>query len=64
MLRNLPTELSETEITGVKEAIGNLTENGATDPVVKATVVLSESGFAAIQDAVAYGEIKETLAGM
>jgi hypoxia up-regulated 1 len=44
----------------VSEAIGNLTERGAVDPVVKVTVQLSESGFAGIQDAIAYGEIKDT----
>lgn len=59
-LSGIPTDLLETDILGVKEAIANLTERGAIDPVVKATVVLSESGFAAIQDAVAYGEIKDS----
>ncbi|KAH8112056.1 actin-like ATPase domain-containing protein [Phellopilus nigrolimitatus] len=54
-----PTELLQAEISGVKEALAELVEAGAVDPVVKATVVLSESGFAGIQDAVAYGEIKK-----
>ncbi|TDL26892.1 actin-like ATPase domain-containing protein [Rickenella mellea] len=55
-----PTDLLEAQISGVKEAIGNLTERGAIDPVVKATAVMSESGFATIQDAIAFGEIKDT----
>ncbi|EEB88608.1 hypothetical protein MPER_13477, partial [Moniliophthora perniciosa FA553] len=32
---------------------------GAVDPVVKATVKLSESGFVSVTDAVAYGDIKD-----
>ncbi|KAG7087443.1 hypothetical protein E1B28_013409 [Marasmius oreades] len=59
-----PTHLLETEITGVAEALANLTERGAVDPVVKATVKLSESGFVSVTEAVAVGGIKEeTLAG-
>jgi hypothetical protein len=54
-----PTDLLEAHIKGVAEALKNLTEAGASDPVVKATVSLSESGFASIQDAVAFGEIKD-----
>lgn len=54
----------EAEIMGVEEAIGNLTERGAIDPVVKATLTLSESGFVSITDAIAFGEIKdESIAG-
>lgn len=49
----------EAEISGVAEAIGNLTERGAVDPVIKATVTLSESGFVSVSDAVAFGEIKD-----
>jgi hypoxia up-regulated 1 len=42
-----------------------LTELGAVDPVVKATVTLSESGFVSVSDAIAYGEIKDdSLSGM
>ncbi|KAL5498189.1 LHS1 [Sanghuangporus vaninii] len=55
----ISTDLLEAEISGVKEAFEELSEAGAVDPVVKATLVLSESGFAGIQDAVAYGEIKK-----
>ena len=36
-----------------------MTEAGATDPVVKATVMLSESGFASVRDAVLTGEFKD-----
>ncbi|KAJ7585017.1 Hsp70 protein-domain-containing protein [Mycena floridula] len=59
-----PTRISETELSGVAEAIANLTERGAIDPVVKATLTLSESGFVSVSDAVVYGEIKdESLTG-
>ncbi|PBK68326.1 actin-like ATPase domain-containing protein, partial [Armillaria solidipes] len=54
-----PTRILEVELSGVAEAIGNLTECGATDPVVKATLMLSESGFVSVTDAVAFGEIKD-----
>lgn len=63
-LSGIPTDLVEAEISGVKEAFAELEEAGAVDPVVKATLAVSESGFAGIQDAVAYGEIKESLTGM
>ncbi|KIM41799.1 hypothetical protein M413DRAFT_18744 [Hebeloma cylindrosporum] len=59
-----PTRMLEVEIGGVAEAFANLTERGAVDPVVKATLTLSDSGFVAVKDAVAYGEIKdESLTG-
>ena len=54
----------EARISGASEAIKNLTDSGATDPVVKATVMLSESGFASVRDAVVTGEFKdESLTG-
>ncbi len=59
MRRGFPTRILEVEVSGVAEAIGNLTERGATDPVVKATLMLSESGFVSVTDAVAFGEIKD-----
>ncbi|KAF9034459.1 HSP70-domain-containing protein [Hymenopellis radicata] len=59
-----PTRILEVELEGVTEAIGNLTERGAIDPVVKATLMLSESGFVSVTEAVAFGEIKdESIAG-
>ncbi|KAI0369349.1 actin-like ATPase domain-containing protein [Pilatotrama ljubarskyi] len=59
-----PTEFLEADITGVSEAIQNLTEAGGTDPVVKAIVMLSESGFASVRDAVVSAEFKdESLTG-
>ncbi|KAK0447909.1 Hsp70 protein-domain-containing protein [Desarmillaria tabescens] len=59
-----PTRILEVEVSGVAEAIGNLTERGAIDPVVKATLMLSESGFVSVTEAVAFGEIKdESIAG-
>ncbi|KAF7373516.1 Actin-like ATPase domain-containing protein [Mycena sanguinolenta] len=54
-----PRRFLEVGIEGVAEAIANLTELGALDPVVKATVVLSESGFISVSNAVAFGEIKD-----
>ncbi|KAG9310975.1 Hsp70 protein-domain-containing protein [Chiua virens] len=60
-----PREILQVDITGVREAVANLTDRGATDPVVKLTVALSESGFVSAKEAVVYGDIKsETLAGM
>ena len=43
----------------MKDALANLTERGAAEPVVKLTVALTESGFAGVQDAVLFGEIKD-----
>jgi hypoxia up-regulated 1 len=56
--------MMEVEIGNVAEAIANLTEFGASDPVVKATITLSESGFISVSDAIAFGDIKDdTLTG-
>jgi hypoxia up-regulated 1 len=57
--RGLPIQILEVDIIGVSDALGNLTELGAVDPVVKATVRLSESGFVSLPEAVAFGEIKD-----
>lgn len=46
-------------ITGVPEALKNLTDAGAVDPVIKATLTLSDSGFISVPEAVAFGEIKD-----
>lgn len=51
--------MMEVEIGNVAEAIANLTELGASEPVVKATITLSESGFLSVSDAVVFGEIKD-----
>jgi hypoxia up-regulated 1 len=54
----------EVHINGVADAVVNMTEMGVTDPVIKATISLSDSGFISVSDAVAYGEIKdESLTG-
>ncbi|PIL26008.1 transporter [Ganoderma sinense ZZ0214-1] len=64
LLRGYPVDILEADILGVSEAVKNITEAGATEPVVKATVMLSESGFASIRDAVVTGEFKdESIAG-
>lgn len=52
------TDLLEAEIKDVKSALANLTEAGAVDPVVKATIRVSESGFVGVQEVIAYGELK------
>jgi len=54
-----PTLMMEVELTDVAEALANLTERGAVDPVVKATLMLSESGFVSVTEAVAFGEVKD-----
>lgn len=51
--------MMEVEIGNVAEAIANLTEHGASEPVVKATVTLSESGFISVSDAIVFGDIKD-----
>lgn len=54
----------EVHINGVTDAMQNMTEMGVVDPVVKATISLSDSGFISVSDAFAYGEIKdESLTG-
>ncbi|RXW20133.1 hypothetical protein EST38_g5719 [Candolleomyces aberdarensis] len=59
-----PTRMIEVHINGVADAILNMTEMGIPDPVIKATVSLSDSGFISVSDAFAYGEIKdESLTG-
>ena len=40
--------MMEVEVGNVAEAIANLTELGASDPVVKVTITLSESGFISV----------------
>ncbi|KAG7447381.1 actin-like ATPase domain-containing protein [Guyanagaster necrorhizus] len=64
LVPGFPNRILEVEVSGVADAIGNLTERGAIDPVVKATLMLSESGFVSVTEAVAFGEIKdESIAG-
>ncbi|KAJ3516309.1 hypothetical protein NLJ89_g1202 [Agrocybe chaxingu] len=59
-----PTRMLEVELGNVTEAVANLTERGAVEPVIKATISLSESGFVSVTDAIAFGEIKdESLTG-
>ena len=59
-----PGDILEAELRDVSGALQDLTDLGAVDPVVKATVVLSESRFVSTQDAIVFGEIKDTsLAG-
>jgi hypoxia up-regulated 1 len=58
-LPGFPVQLLEAHITGIAEAVKNLTSLGASDPVVKATLALSESGFASVKEAFVVGEIKD-----
>ena len=65
MSRGLPVDILEAHISGVVAALANLTERGAIEPVVKATVALSESGFITVKDAHAFAEVKDdSLTGM
>lgn len=48
----------EARIGGIPEALANLTDKGVIEPVIKATITLSESGFVSISDAIAVGEVK------
>jgi hypoxia up-regulated 1 len=51
-------------ISGVAEALANITEAGGIDPVIKATILFSESGFVSVPEAMAYAEMKDdSLAG-
>jgi hypoxia up-regulated 1 len=63
--RGLGASLLEARIGGVAEALKNITEMGATDAVVKATIALSESGFASVKEAFVVGDVKidESIAG-
>jgi hypoxia up-regulated 1 len=55
----------EAHINGISEALANLTERGAIDPVVKATVALSDSGFVSVKEVYAFAEVKDdSLTGM
>jgi hypoxia up-regulated 1 len=59
-----PVELLDARISGVAEALANITEAGGVDPVVKATILYSESGFVSVPEAIVYAEIKDdSLAG-
>lgn len=46
-------------MVGIPEAYANLTESGASDIVVKMSLLMSESGLVSVQDAVLYGDIKD-----
>ena len=63
-ISEFPVKLLEAQITGVREAIANLTDLGDAEPVVKASVHLSESGFVSVPEVVAHVELKDdTIAG-
>jgi hypoxia up-regulated 1 len=60
----IPVELLDARISGIAEALANITEAGGVDPVIKATILFSESGFVSVPEAVAYAEMKDdSLAG-
>ncbi|KIY48518.1 HSP70-domain-containing protein [Fistulina hepatica ATCC 64428] len=54
-----PLRISDVDIMGVAGAVATLKERGAADPVVRASMKLSDSGFISIVDAVAHGDIKD-----
>ncbi|KAH9996166.1 actin-like ATPase domain-containing protein [Russula compacta] len=59
-----PVELLDVRISGVAEALANIIEAGGVDPVIKATILFSESGFVSVPEAIAYAETKDdSLAG-
>ena len=61
---DFPVDLLDARISGVAEALANITEAGGIDPVIKATILFSESGFVSVPEAVAYAELKdESIAG-
>ena len=56
--------VAQIEITGVSEALGNMTERlvesgSKEDPVVKISVQMDKDGFASVGDVIVWGEIKE-----
>ena len=56
---DFPVDLLDARISGVAEALANITEAGGIDPVIKATILFSESGFMSVPEAVAYAELKD-----
>jgi hypoxia up-regulated 1 len=61
----IPVDLLDVRISGVAEALASITEAGGIDPVIKATILFSESGFVSVPEAIAYAEMKDdSLAGV
>ena len=61
----IPVDLLDVRISGVAEALVNITEAGGIDPVIKATILFSESGFVSVPEAIVYAEMKDdSLAGV
>jgi hypoxia up-regulated 1 len=61
----IPVELLDARISGVAEALANITEAGGIDPVIKVTILFSESGFVSVPEAIAFAERKDdSLAGV
>jgi hypoxia up-regulated 1 len=59
-----PVDLLDVRISGITEALANISAAGGVDPIIKATILFSESGFVSVPEAIAYGEIKDdSLAG-
>ncbi|KAH9031931.1 heat shock protein 70 family [Lactarius pseudohatsudake] len=56
---DFPADLLDARISGVAEALANITEAGGIDPIIKATILFSESGFVSVPEAVAYAELKD-----
>jgi hypoxia up-regulated 1 len=57
-------EFLDIKIEGVAAALANISEGGGVDPVIKATLTLSESGFITVPEAFAYADVKdESIAG-
>jgi len=61
---DFPVDLLDARVSGVAEALASITEAGGVDPVIKVTILYSESGFVSVPEATAYAEIKDdSLAG-
>ena len=56
---DFPVDLLDARISGVAEALASITEAGGIDPIIKATILFSESGFVSVPEAVAYAELKD-----
>jgi hypoxia up-regulated 1 len=62
---DFPVDLIDVRISGVAEALANIAEADGIDPVIKVTILFSESGFVSVPEAIAYAEMKDdSLAGV
>ncbi|KAI0270836.1 HSP70-domain-containing protein [Russula aff. rugulosa BPL654] len=55
---DFPVDLLDVRISGVAEAIANIAEADGIDPVIKVTILFSESGFVSMKDDSLAGKLK------